>query len=328
VKQSLLDRLVCPACRGSLALTSTTSDGDAIIEGRLACGGCRTAYPITRGIPRLLPPGLTAEASATAERFSYEWTRFSEIRTEYESQFRGWIAPIGPEAFAGATVLDAGCGKGRHLRLVATFGAREVVGIDLGSAVDVAAKNTADLPNVHVIQGDVTRPPLRPASFDVVYSIGVLHHLGRPESGFQGLTPLLRSGGLLVTWLYAREGNGWVLALVDPVRRITRRLPLPLVSAFAWGLTVPLWVTVRGFYAPARRFPRLLQLLPYQGYLSDLVPFPFRELHSIAFDQLLAPVAHYLSRSEVERCFATSGLRVGSLRWHHANSWASWGTAG
>jgi hypothetical protein len=66
--------------------------------------------------------------------------------------------------------------------------------------------------------------------------------------------------------------------------------------------------------------------LPYQSYLCDLAAFPFREIHSIAFDQLLAPVAHYMPRSEVERCFAEGGLDLRGIRWHHANSWAAWGS--
>ena len=87
--------------------------------------------------------------------------------------------------------------------------------------MDVAARNTADLDNVHVIQGDLTRPPLRPESMDLIYSIGVLHHLPDARGWIPALAPLLRSGGRFVAWLYASEGNGWVLALVDPARRLT-----------------------------------------------------------------------------------------------------------
>ena len=326
MKPRLVSWLACPGCRGTLELAAThvASDGD-IDAGDLRCVGCRTIYPIVRGIPRLLPSRIADEESATAERFGYEWARFAEIRPEYETQFRGWIAPVTPEAFSGRMVLDAGCGKGRHLRLAAAFGAREVIGMDLGPAAEVAAHNTRDLPNVHVVQADLTRPPVAPGHVDLIYSIGVLHHLPEPETGFRALAPLLRPDGVLVAWLYAREGNGWVLGLVDPVRRITRRLPLPLVSGLARVLTVPLWIAIRALYAPARDRAWLRALLPYQSYLSDLVPFPFREIHSIAFDQLLAPVAHYMRRGHVERCFAEGRLELRSLRWHHDNSWAAWG---
>jgi SAM-dependent methyltransferase len=262
---------------------------------------------------------------ATAERFGYEWSRFDEIRPEYEAQFRGWIAPFDPDAFAGRRVLDAGCGKGRHLRLAATLGARDVIGIDLGPSVEVSARNTRDLDNVHLIQGDLTHPPLRPGSVDVIYSIGVLHHLREPADGFRALASLLPTGGTLIAWLYAREGNTAVRAVVEPVRRLTRRLPLPLLDAISWPLGAAVWIAARALYGPARSRPWLGRWLPYQSYLSDLAPFPVREVHSIVFDQLLAPVAHYMARREVERCFAQGGLELRSLRWHHANSWAGWG---
>jgi uncharacterized protein YbaR (Trm112 family) len=327
MRERLLGWLACPGCHGSLALAAKARTGDDVREGSLTCSGCGTRYPITRGIPRMIAGEVTAEARETAERFGYEWTRFGEIRSQYAVQFGGWIAPVEAGAFAGRVVLDAGCGKGRHLRLVAGYGAREVIGVDLGPAVEVAMRNTADLANVHVVQGDLTRPPVRPASVDMIYSIGVLHHLGAPITGFRALAPLLLPGGLMVAWLYAREGNRRLLTLLEPLRRITRCAPLGLVRALAWGLTVPLWVALRTVYAGARAWPPLQRYLPYSSYLVDLVPFPFRETHSIVFDQLLAPVAHYMSRTEVERCFMESGLALTSLRWHHANSWSASGYA-
>lgn len=329
MKRRLLARLVCPRCAGGLALADARdADEDEIREGRLRCGGCMADYAVTRGIPRLLPPGLGDDARATAERFGWEWTRFDEIRPEYEAQFRGWLGKLPPDAFTGRRVLDAGCGKGRHLRVAAAWGAREIVGIDLGPAVDVAARNTADLENVHVVQGDLTRPPLAPGSFDLVYSIGVLHHLADPAAGFRGLAPLLVPGGALAAWVYAREGNGWLLGALEPTRRLTRAAPPALVDALAWTLTLPLAVALRTLYARARRDARLAARLPYASYLMDLVPFPFREVRSIVFDQLMAPTAHYLRRDDVERCFSEAGLVRHAVSWHHRNSWAAWGTAG
>jgi SAM-dependent methyltransferase len=326
MRERLLEWLVCPACESGLTLCDAVGRGGRIAEGALRCERCRALYPIVRGIPRMVPDGVGTAAAATAERFGYEWTRFAEIRPEYREQFLGWIAPVKPDDFAGRRVVDGGCGKGRHLRLAAEFGAKDVIGIDLGPAVEAAARNTEGLEAVHVVQGDLTRPPLRRGTMDVVYSIGVLHHLPEPVEGFRALARLLTPGGRFVAWCYAREGNGWVLALVDPVRRLTSRLPLGAVSALAATLTVPLWATLRIVYGPARSRPALRRVLPYASYLSDLAVFPFREVHSIAFDQLLAPVAHYMPRSEVERCFVESGVRLASLRFHHANSWAATGT--
>lgn len=323
MRERILAWLVCPTCQADLEVTATERVGDDLLEGLLTCGRCGARYPITRGIPRMVAGGVTAEARDTGERFGYEWTHFGEIRPEYEVQFQGWIAPVGPEAFAGRVVVDAGCGKGRHLRLAAQYGAREVIGVDLGPAVEVARRNTADLDNVHVVQGDLTRPPLRSGSVEVIYSIGVLHHLGAPVTGFRVLASLLVSGGLFVAWVYAREGNRGLLGLLEPLRRVTRRAPLGPLRVLAWGLSVPLWLALRTIYALARAWPALRPHLPYAVYLVDLVRFPFREVHSIVFDQLLAPVAHYMSRDEVERCLAASGLALVSLRWHHANSWSA-----
>jgi uncharacterized protein YbaR (Trm112 family) len=55
MKRELMDILVCPVCKGELKLTVTEERGE-IITGSLHCPKCRVDYPITEGIPNLLPP--------------------------------------------------------------------------------------------------------------------------------------------------------------------------------------------------------------------------------------------------------------------------------
>src|SRR3989442_7862116 len=114
--------------------------------------------------------------------------------------------------------------------------------------------------------------------------MGVLHHLPDPEAGFGALSPLLVPGGRFIAWLYAREGNGWVLALVDPARRLTSPLPLRLVSGLAWVVTVPLLIALRVLYAPARTRPPRAPALPDASYLNGPGPFPLPEGHSHAVE--------------------------------------------
>jgi uncharacterized protein len=56
VKPDLLEILRCPVCRGELALTVASREGDEIATGSLTCAKCAVTYPIADGIPDLLPP--------------------------------------------------------------------------------------------------------------------------------------------------------------------------------------------------------------------------------------------------------------------------------
>ena len=56
MKPDLMEILRCPLCRGELALTSRKTEGTEIVEGSLSCAKCRVEYPISDGIPDLLPP--------------------------------------------------------------------------------------------------------------------------------------------------------------------------------------------------------------------------------------------------------------------------------
>ncbi|EJG06109.1 protein of unknown function DUF343 [Methanofollis liminatans DSM 4140] len=55
MRRSLLDILCCPVCKGDLELRVDEETGDDIVEGSLWCAACGVAYPITEGIPNLLP---------------------------------------------------------------------------------------------------------------------------------------------------------------------------------------------------------------------------------------------------------------------------------
>ena len=43
-----------------------------------------------------------ALAAGSPDRFGYEWHNYSELRPEYEEQFRRWTAPLKPEDWRGA----------------------------------------------------------------------------------------------------------------------------------------------------------------------------------------------------------------------------------
>lgn len=323
MRERALAYLACPSCGGDLRLEVADRTDDHIEAGRLTCSSCDQSYQIRAGVPRFASD-VTEVQARTAQAFGYEWTRYSELAGRYRQQFLDWIRPVGPEFFRGKAVLEGGCGKGRHTRLAGEFGARDVIAIDLSHAVDAAYANTRDMPNVHIVQGDLNSPPVKRV-FDYAFSVGVLHHLPDPRCGFHALVSRLGPGGAISAWVYGREGNGWIVHLVSPLReRVTSHLPHMLLDALAGVITVPLFAATRLIYGPTggKLFGRRL---PYGPYLSYIACFPFREQRSIVFDHLVAPVAFYLRRDEFAEWYAQAGLEEVRIEHHNANSWRGFG---
>lgn len=325
MKRSLLSLLECPACRGEYTLTVEREDQGEVMEGSLACG-CST-HPIRGGVPRLLPSERHEVNWKTATRFGEEWNQFDMLTDQYEAQFLSWIEPVEREHFVGKTVFDVGCGKGRHVLQAKKFGADQVIGVDLSHAVDTAFRNVGRLEGVHIVQGDIYHLPFKPV-FDYAYSIGVLHHTPDPGASFQKMVEKVKPGGTVSAWVYGREGNGWIIYGLNPVRRITSRLPLFLTKALAFVLACILQAILIAFYRPAERhslFYVLKKFLPYSRYLCSISGYSFRENFSIVFDHLIPEIAFYIPQPVFREWFDRAALQDVVITPRYGNSWRGFG---
>jgi SAM-dependent methyltransferase len=323
MKRRLLEDLRCPVCAEPLQLANGSLD-----KGELACVGCGQTWEVRNGVPRLVPPHLVEQQRRTAAAFAYEWQHFAEMHPEYEAQFLDWIHPIGKDFFRGKRVLDAGCGTGRHAYFAARYGAEEVVGLDLSEAVETARRVLEPFESAEIVQGDLLRPPLRTASegggFDLVYSIGVLHHLPDPYAGFRSLLRFVRTGGTLAVWVYGFENNGFVRNAVEPLRRVSTKVPPPLLRGLAWPLGAAFHGLAKGVYRPLAG-TSVGAALPLNQYMASVANFSFRQNYSIVFDQLVAPTAAYIKGPELRSWFDESGLEDVVISHRHGNSWRGQG---
>jgi SAM-dependent methyltransferase len=197
--------------------------------------------------------------------------------------------------------------------------------MDISSAVETAQHNLLGLPNAHVVQGDICRPPFKPAvaagGFDFAYSIGVLHHLPDPRAGFESLLKIVKPGGTIFAWVYGQENNAVVHRFINPARRLLAgRLGERAINVAALPLAVVLQGLVKGVYGPLRGWS-VSQLLPSSAYLTSLSDFSFRQNHNIVFDQLAAPTAFYIRREEFEAWFGENHLDDVEITWRNENSW-------
>lgn len=283
------------------------------MTGTLTCRGCGAAYPVVGGVPRLnvAMDGL----ERVAQTFGFEWKAHHAGALEDDTLFgltldEDWAyfrraTGLADEDLGGMIVLDAGCGSGRPTAQIAQHGAATVIGVDFNDAVDEAFAATAALPNVHIVQANVFALPFEHATFDLVWSNGVIHHTPDAEGAHAALSELVKPGGLLYVWVYAKRFNPFRFTkdVLDALR--VTRLPEPallrVAKAFSYA-SIPLLKA----YQLVRQLPGLR---PRTAWGTRTVrPRTVRELQLTWFDALSPEYDSRHSESEVIEWFRRRGF--------------------
>lgn len=263
----------------------------------------------------------------TAEAFATSWNNLPGGSVYTQDQFEDWFAPIGREDVAGKRVLELGCGNASLMVRMASWEPALLTGVDLGDSVRSATANMkAAAPGGawEVLQGDLTT--FRAASpgdgYDLVYCIGVLHHLKDPHVGFESVLENTAPGGRFHCWVYAREGNGIIVHVVDPIRGVTSRLPWWLTK---YGVATPLVVPYYLYAKLLAALPRapFLKKLPLYEYSLWIAKRGFDFFRHVAFDQLVTPQTTYIHRDTVEQWLRDPRIEPGSsyVIMRNGNSW-------
>ena len=328
MKEKLLELLACPSCGGDILLAYASKyENKEIIEAVLSCQKCSREYKVVRGVPRFADLSkIEADKAETAENFGWQWTHFTQADAKYADQFLGWLQPVTKDFFEGKTILEGGCGKGRHTSLAAEWGAKEVVGIDLSASVESAFQATKHLPNAHIVQADIYKLPLKKA-FDYAFSVGVLHHTPDPKKSFISLASKVKKGGAISAWIYGAENNEWITKYVNPVRQgVTSKMNQPTLYQLSKLPTLGVFLATKLIYQPLNKTSKpLAGKLFYNDYLNHLGTFGWREQHNIVFDHLVAPTAFYISKAEFETWWREINAQNVEIIWHNQNSWCGFG---
>ena len=253
-------------------------------------------------------------AGGSPERFGWEWDAYAEIVPEYEEQFRRWTAHLSPEDWRGKSFLDIGCGMGRNSFWPMHYGAADGLAVDIDErSLAATRRNLARFPTLRVEHCSVY--DLAPTGrFDIAFSIGVIHHLADPQRALVRMAAAVKPGGRVLIWVYGREGNGWLVAMLDPLRKaLFSRLPIGLVHHLALYPAALLRVLLK------------CRLMP-NAYFRLAAGFSFPHLRSIVFDQMLPRIAHYWPRETVLRMMEETGLEDIRLASVNGISWSAIGT--
>src|SRR5262249_56718472 len=150
-------------------------------------------------------------SAGSPDRFGYEWHAYPDLRPEHEEQFRRWTAHLAPADWRGLTFLDVGCGMGRNSYWPMTYGAAGGLAIDIDDrSLAVARRTLAPFSAVRVEKRSAYEIGCKD-EFDVVFSIGVIHHLQHPARALAGMAEAAKPGGRVLIWVYGFENNWWIV---------------------------------------------------------------------------------------------------------------------
>jgi SAM-dependent methyltransferase len=251
--------------------------------------------------------------AGSPDRFGYSWSIFRDILPEHREQFLAWSSALPRERWRGAFFLDAGCGIGRNSYWAMAEGAAGGIANDVDErSVAIARKNLRPHSSLEVRKQSIYESVAADA-FDIVFSIGVIHHLAEPRRALAALVQAAKPEGYVLIWVYGAENMGWLVRFFDPVRRILfSRLPLSATYHLSLYPTAALWVFLR-------LWPVRLQ------YLKAISRYSFAQLRVIVFDQMIPRIANYWTKAEVEQLLVDAGLEHIRLVWVNEMSWSAAG---
>ncbi len=129
----------------------------------------------------------------------------------------------------GLQVLDAGCGTGNYVAAFAkAFPSTQFTAIDFcEESLAKATERFGHFHNIKFEHHDLSKPYNSTKAFDIVLSIGVIHHLEDQLGGLRNLHKVLKENGLLILYLYGKYG------LFEKLR--ARNVILSLTNGLDWN---------------------------------------------------------------------------------------------
>ncbi|HAY33069.1 MAG TPA: hypothetical protein DCY06_02945 [Bacteroidetes bacterium] len=267
---------------------------------------------------RLLINLFMTESSPDLQSKQSEWSQQWTLLQDNELfLFKDWILPNTLEDFRNMEVLECGCGGGQHTSFIAPY-AKSITSVDLNTT-EIAKERNKDFSNIEFIENDIAKMDLG-KKFDIVFSIGVVHHTDNPDLTFENMKRHTKSGGKTIVWVYSEEGNALVKYGVEPIRKVflknMNRKNLLGLSKFITGL---LYIPVYTVY----KLP--LKFLPFYEYFDNFRKMSFERNTLNVFDKLNAPQVDFISKSRISNWFGNGDYSDVHINAYKGVSWSGSG---
>ena len=248
------------------------------------------------------------------ESFGQEWQKFNHFSKDS-------IEKIGKNYFdiinfnyldpKKSIILDVGCGTGRWSKYFVDR-VKFIEAIDPSDAVISAIKLTQDADNIRITKAGVDFIPFPDDTFDLVMSIGVLHHISDTAKALKQIVKKIKPGGYFYGYLYYRFDNrgylfksifkasNFIRIIISSMPSVLKRLLCDLI-AFTIYLPIITFVRLVKSLFPKRNF---FKKIPLAYYVNKSLPI----IRNDALDRFGTKLEKRYTQVEILALMNKSGL--------------------
>lgn len=214
------------------ALTRDEAEGSAVsCLMKLTCKDLQEEVAIAQTIPSVAPirDEVSRKVQGQYEESPYpRWDGFTPLTPVAAPllihRLFPYSPPVTPSIPERPDVLIAGCGTGKHSLTVGTLlPDANILSVDLSkTSLSYAIRKAHELgleKNHVFMQGDILELGALNRTFDIIESVGVLHHMKDPMAGWRVLNSILKPGGLMRIGLYSKSARRDVIRAREDIAK-------------------------------------------------------------------------------------------------------------
>ncbi|MEO8406038.1 MAG: class I SAM-dependent methyltransferase [Chitinophagaceae bacterium] len=246
------------------------------------------------------------------ESFGEEWTKFSSFDEAEVDKIGDLYFDILPAEIysADTSVLDVGCGTGRWTKYLAKR-VGLIDAVDPSEAILAADKFLKDFPNVRLTKATSEALPFADNTYDMVMSIGVLHHIPDTQKAMMDCVSKVKRGGYFYTYLYySLDNRGMIFKSIFWLSNLLRRM----ISKFPAGvkkITCDILAVI--IYMPFILMARFLHAIVLKKIATRIPLSIYRDksffiIRNDSLDRFGTPLEQRFSRAQIQDMMSKCGL--------------------
>jgi len=210
-------------------------------------------------------------------------------------------------------IAEVGAGTGRLLKTLFKQNPKKVYAIEPSSSgIAAISNNFYDKKNLDIIRSDGLRFKTSELC-DIIFSLGVIHHIKNPTDILVNIKNNLKSKGIIIIWVYGYENNQLYITFYKFLSFLTKNLPDKLVYKVASILNILLY--------PYIYLCNFLNLPLKDYFLKVFNKCGWQKRKDIIFDQLNPIYSKYYKKKEIEKELLDAGFVNLKFYHHHSYSW-------